>query len=582
MGRDDRHPHAVGGLRTREVEEEGSDGIVGMARETTRSRAGPGTTPAGTIRPRHEPSRRCRRAPLVRAGGPVRGGVRRGLRAHRARPRGRRRVLIVVLVIAVGLNVGLLCVLGVVRLPRRARVRPRTAAAQRDRGGRGHGRRRRRDDGDERLGAQRSTCCRRRDPGVYLITGKWLAEQGELPIDAAVGPFADVRHRRSRLRRSASSRRAIPTTRRRRASCSHSSCTSTRRCSAPPTGSAANRLAQIAARAHRAGSRCSRCSCSAVGGCRRGPPRERRSPSRCRSRRRSSAATRSPRCPCSCSSAAGIALAVVGVRRRRATACGRRSSPGSCSARRWRRASTRSSRWSRCPCGCRRAGSSSRDASSRRRALPRHRRRDRHRARDRRPAVAKPPVLRAAPQRDPVAGGAVRCVDARRRARRAIVIPRWRVAALARHVGGGGRSLRSRAIGTVAVWRRSRGSSVRTSRRRPRSRTASSSSSRTPRALVVDSARRYYEHSMEWLSWYLGPVTLARRHPRHRARGAVGACSGSRARTGPRSRARRLPRADRPLPLASARGSRPDVGDAALPSGDDPRASRSRASPCSG
>ena len=27
--------------------------------------------------------------------------------------------------------------------------------------------------------------------------------------------------------------------------------------------------------------------------------------------------------------------------------------------------------------------------------------------------------------------------------------------------------------------------------------------------VVVDSARRYYEHSMEWLSWYLGPVTLA-------------------------------------------------------------------------
>ena len=27
--------------------------------------------------------------------------------------------------------------------------------------------------------------------------------------------------------------------------------------------------------------------------------------------------------------------------------------------------------------------------------------------------------------------------------------------------------------------------------------------------LVVESARRYYEHSMEWLSWYLGPLTLA-------------------------------------------------------------------------
>ena len=30
-----------------------------------------------------------------------------------------------------------------------------------------------------------------RDPGIYLITGRWLADEGELPIDAAVGPFAD-------------------------------------------------------------------------------------------------------------------------------------------------------------------------------------------------------------------------------------------------------------------------------------------------------------------------------------------------------------------------------------------------------
>ena len=31
-----------------------------------------------------------------------------------------------------------------------------------------------------------------RDPGIYLITGRWLADEGELPIDAAVGPFADA------------------------------------------------------------------------------------------------------------------------------------------------------------------------------------------------------------------------------------------------------------------------------------------------------------------------------------------------------------------------------------------------------
>ena len=93
----------------------------------------------------------------------------------------------VVLVIAVSINVGLLCALGVVRLPPR----------------------------EEALRASRSTIAAvcvvvvvvagmtamngwrksqhllsNRDPGIYLITGKWLAEHGGLPIDAAVGPFA--------------------------------------------------------------------------------------------------------------------------------------------------------------------------------------------------------------------------------------------------------------------------------------------------------------------------------------------------------------------------------------------------------
>ena len=94
----------------------------------------------------------------------------------------------VVLVIAVGLNAGLLCVLGVLRLPRRAR----------------EGR-----SGRSAIGAVALTVLvvgamtgmnawarsqhvlSTRDPGIHLITGKWLAEQSELPVDAAVGPFAD-------------------------------------------------------------------------------------------------------------------------------------------------------------------------------------------------------------------------------------------------------------------------------------------------------------------------------------------------------------------------------------------------------
>ena len=31
----------------------------------------------------------------------------------------------------------------------------------------------------------------------------------------------------------------------------------------------------------------------------------------------------------------------------------------------------------------------------------------------------------------------------------------------------------------------------------------------TAEGLVIEPARRFYEHSMEWLSWYLGPVALA-------------------------------------------------------------------------
>jgi len=93
----------------------------------------------------------------------------------------------VVLVIAVSLNVGLLCALGVVRLP------PREVEARAS------------------LGAiaavvvtvtvvggmtvmngwsRSQHALSTRDPGIYLITGKWLSERSQLPIDAAVGPFA--------------------------------------------------------------------------------------------------------------------------------------------------------------------------------------------------------------------------------------------------------------------------------------------------------------------------------------------------------------------------------------------------------
>ncbi len=93
----------------------------------------------------------------------------------------------VVLVIAVGLNAGLLCVLGVLRLPERAspaKAGPSAIAAvaitvvvvvaMTTING----------------WAKAQHVLTDRDPGVYLVTGKWLAEQGQLPVEAAVGPFA--------------------------------------------------------------------------------------------------------------------------------------------------------------------------------------------------------------------------------------------------------------------------------------------------------------------------------------------------------------------------------------------------------
>ena len=143
-----RRPPARGRDRAEMVRRHRDDGV-----ETTRSRAGPGTTPAGTIRPRHEPSRRRRRAPLVRADGAVGGGIRVGARPHGARAcrlrrlssdrchrdRRERRLAL--------------------RARRRPLARPRRRPgphASSCRRRLNHGRGRRRNDRDERVGAQRA------------------------------------------------------------------------------------------------------------------------------------------------------------------------------------------------------------------------------------------------------------------------------------------------------------------------------------------------------------------------------------------------------------------------------------------
>ncbi|HTN78786.1 MAG TPA: hypothetical protein VMK16_03850 [Acidimicrobiales bacterium] len=93
----------------------------------------------------------------------------------------------VVVVLAVGINAGLLGVLAVLGLPRRgseARTSRSAIAAvcltvvvvagMTVMNG----------------WAKSQHVLSNRDPGIYLITGKWLSEHGQLPVDAAVGPFA--------------------------------------------------------------------------------------------------------------------------------------------------------------------------------------------------------------------------------------------------------------------------------------------------------------------------------------------------------------------------------------------------------
>ena len=182
-------------------------------------------------------------------------------------------------------------------------------------------------------------------------------------------------------------------------------------------------------------------------------------------------------------------------------------SPASSSARRWRRASTRSSRWWRCPFGCRRGGST-------------------------RPRLVSRRVLFLGV--GVAVGIAIAVVDLLWRSRpyyelhrteilsqvalfaaatigafgAAMLIPRW--AWLRAHVTRWRRPIAW--VGAVGHGRGRRVRVVRAPAHRDDdrgARTASSSSCSNAEGLAINSLRRYYEHSMEWLSWYLGPVTLA-------------------------------------------------------------------------
>ena len=413
----------------------------------------------------------------------------------------------VVLVIAVSLNAGLLCVLGVLRLPERgssAKAGPGAIAAvaitvvvvvamTAINGW-----------------AKAQHVLTDRDPGVYLVTGKWLAEQGQLPVDAAVGPFArsDAVEPAPPVKSGGSPLGFFPSGLSRRPVADGRSAAPVR----PPLPVAARHrrldrrepACAVPPRAHRRSSRCWRSSCWQPGGCSPGLRQERRSPSRCRSRRRSSAATRS-RGAVQLFLCAGIALAVrafdgdddrvgpavvAGILLGASVATRVDALIALVAVPLWM-----SARWidrpRSSPAGCSSSASAPPIGIA---------------DRGGRPAVAKPPVLRAAPHRDPVAGCAVRCGD-HRGLRRRVADPTLGVAACARHsLAAADRWVG--AIATVAVgafaWFV-----------RPHIETTTE----TPNGLVeflqnaeglaINSLRRYYEHSMEWLSWYLGPVTLA-------------------------------------------------------------------------
>ena len=188
MGRDNRHAHPVGRLRAGEIEQKWCDGVMTMAwkrrghvQDPVRHRP----VPYGPVMSRADGAAvpRWFELTVLSAVAFVSGLALTALALAVVgvfRP---------IIAIAIGANVGLLFVLGVVRLPPRDvdrdRSRPAVAAvaitvvvvaAMTAMNGWAH---------SEHVLSSR-------DPGIYLITGRWLADEGELPIDAAVGPFADA------------------------------------------------------------------------------------------------------------------------------------------------------------------------------------------------------------------------------------------------------------------------------------------------------------------------------------------------------------------------------------------------------
>ena len=188
MGRDNRHAHPVGCLRAGEIEQKWCDGVMTMAwkrrghvQDPVRHRP----VPYGPVMSRADGAAvpRWFELTVLSAVAFVSGLA---LTALALAVLGVFRPIVAV---AIGANVGLLFVLGVVRLPPRDVDRERrpaavaavaitvvVVAAMTAMNGWAH---------SEHVLSSR-------DPGIYLITGRWLADEGELPIDAAVGPFADA------------------------------------------------------------------------------------------------------------------------------------------------------------------------------------------------------------------------------------------------------------------------------------------------------------------------------------------------------------------------------------------------------
>ncbi len=196
MGRDHRHAHPVGSLRAGEIEQKWCDGVVTMARERRGHVKDPvrhRPVPYGPVMSRADGAAvpRWFELTVLSAVAFVSGLA---LTALALAVFG---VFRPIVALAIGANVGLLFVLGVVRLPARDVDRERrppavaavaitlvVIAAMTAMNGWAH---------SEHVLSSR-------DPGIYLITGRWLADEGELPIDAAVGPFADSDSGRSRVR----------------------------------------------------------------------------------------------------------------------------------------------------------------------------------------------------------------------------------------------------------------------------------------------------------------------------------------------------------------------------------------------